>query len=130
MPTPQGEESSDSPSRFRAWDCSPTTVAEGLGRALAVQAIQAARQAGMERIELEVFASNKPALALYQTMGFVTGGTKRRARKLDGQYDDLVCMGLLGDALIRRHVAHGTRIRRSFDSCRISLDRSQSPRLT
>lgn len=44
---------------------------------------------------VEVFASNVPAIALYQTLGFVTEGTKRRARKLDGEYDDNIVMALL-----------------------------------
>lgn len=54
-----------------------------------------ARQAGMERIELDVFASNKAAIALYMKLGFVTEGVKCRARKLDGDYDDNVFMALL-----------------------------------
>jgi RimJ/RimL family protein N-acetyltransferase len=68
---------------------------KGLGGLLAVQAIEAARNGGIERIELEVFASNTTAIALYEKLGFVVEGTKRRARKLDGQYDDNVCMALL-----------------------------------
>jgi ribosomal protein S18 acetylase RimI-like enzyme len=73
---------------------------EGLGRQLAVHAIRAARQKGIERIELEVFASNTAAIALYRALGFVTEGTKRRARKLDGEYDDNVVMALLADTSI------------------------------
>jgi ribosomal protein S18 acetylase RimI-like enzyme len=67
----------------------------GWGRQLAVQTIRAARQAGMERIELDVFASNKAAIALYLKLGFVTEGVKCRARKLDGEYDDNVFMALI-----------------------------------
>ena len=51
-------------------------------------------------IELEVFASNTAAIALYRALGFVTEGTKRRARKLDGEYDDNVVMALLADTSI------------------------------
>ena len=51
--------------------------------------------AGIERVELEVFASNERAIAFYRTSGFVTEGIKRRARKLDGVYDDNVFMALL-----------------------------------
>ena len=69
----------------------------GLGRRLAVETIRAARQLGIERIELEVFASNQVAIALYRSLGFITEGTKRRARKLDGQYDDNVLMALIDD---------------------------------
>jgi ribosomal protein S18 acetylase RimI-like enzyme len=69
----------------------------GLGRQLVAQAVRAARQAGIERVELEVFASNERAIALYCALGFVTEGIKRRARKLNGQYEDNVFMALLGE---------------------------------
>jgi RimJ/RimL family protein N-acetyltransferase len=67
----------------------------GLGRRLMTEAIDAARRQGMERIELEVFASNTRAVALYESLGFRREGLKRRARKLDGEYDDDVVMGLI-----------------------------------
>jgi RimJ/RimL family protein N-acetyltransferase len=67
----------------------------GLGRRLMEAAIARAWEAGLERIELEVFASNSPARALYEKLGFVTEGVKRRSRKLDGRYDDNVFMALL-----------------------------------
>lgn len=67
----------------------------GLGRRLAVETITAARRVGIERIDLEVFASNAVAIALYRRLGFVTEGIRRRARKLDGQYDDNVVMALI-----------------------------------
>lgn len=70
---------------------------QGVGRQLAIRTIQAAREAGMERVELEVFASNRAAIALYGALGFATEGTKRRARKLDGQYDDNVLMALIDE---------------------------------
>ena len=69
----------------------------GLGRQLVAQAVRAARKAGIERIELEVFASNERAIALYRALGFATEGIKRQARKLDGQYEDNVFMALLGE---------------------------------
>lgn len=72
---------------------------QGIGRALAIKTIQAARDAGMERVELEVFASNEPAIALYRSLGFVEEGRKLRARKLDGKYDDNICMAVLGEPL-------------------------------
>jgi ribosomal protein S18 acetylase RimI-like enzyme len=74
----------------------PDYRGRGLGRRLVAQAIRAARQSGIERVELEVFSSNERAIAFYQASGFVTEGIKRRARKLDGQYDDNVFMALLG----------------------------------
>ncbi len=49
----------------------------------------------LERIELEVFASNVGATKLYQNVGFFEEGCKQNARKLDGQYDDIIMFGLL-----------------------------------
>ncbi|MEO8678853.1 MAG: GNAT family N-acetyltransferase [Vicinamibacterales bacterium] len=69
----------------------------GLGKRIAVETIRAAHEAGMERIELEVFASNGRAISLYQSLGFVVEGVKKRSRKLDGEYDDNVLMALLGE---------------------------------
>ena len=73
----------------------PEVRGRGVGRRLAEAAIAAARERGAERIELEVFASNVRAIALYEKLGFVREGVKRRARKLDGEYDDVVLMALL-----------------------------------
>ena len=73
----------------------PAWRGRGLGRRLAAAAIDAARAAGMERIELEVFASNERAIALYERLGFAREGVKRRARLLDGEADDVVLMALL-----------------------------------
>ncbi len=75
----------------------PEARGRGLGRRLMTAAIDAARARGMERVELEVFASNTRAVALYASLGFVREGVKRRARKLDGRYDDEVLMALLFD---------------------------------
>ena len=70
----------------------------GLGRRLLTETLGAARALGMERVDLEVFASNEAAIALYRKLGFVVEGIKRRARKLDGEYDDDLIMALfLGD---------------------------------
>ena len=68
---------------------------QGIGERLARAALQQAREIGLERVELDVYASNGPALMLYEKLGFVAEGLHRRARKLDGQYDDLISMALL-----------------------------------
>ena len=73
----------------------PAYRERGLGRRLMEAALAKGWESGMERIELEVFASNPRAIALYEKLGFVTEGVKRRARKLDGRYDDNVQMALL-----------------------------------
>jgi RimJ/RimL family protein N-acetyltransferase len=73
----------------------PSARGKGVGRRLAEGAIASAWERGMERIELEVFASNEPAAALYRKLGFTVEGVRRRSRKLDGRYDDNVFMALL-----------------------------------
>ena len=78
----------------------PAVRGRGVGRRLAEAAIAAAKAQGAERIELEVFASNVRAIALYETLGFVREGVKRRARKLDGAYDDVVLMALLTEGVV------------------------------
>jgi GNAT superfamily N-acetyltransferase len=64
----------------------------GLGGALMDAALALAPTAGFSRIELEAFAFNSVALALYRGRGFVVEGLKRGVRILDGRADDLVCM--------------------------------------
>ncbi|MDE0393839.1 MAG: GNAT family N-acetyltransferase [Gammaproteobacteria bacterium] len=64
----------------------------GLGPALPDRAVEAAADLGVSRVELEVFASNTHALHVYMEGGVREEGIKRRARILDGQTDDLVCM--------------------------------------
>ena len=51
-----------------------------------------------------MFASNERAVALYRTLGFVTEGIKKRARKLDGHYDDNVFMALFVEVAAPRTV--------------------------
>ena len=67
----------------------------GLGRALLEACIRKAFARGLSRIELEVYASNAAAISLYRDLGFVAEGVKRRARFLDGQYQDILVMALL-----------------------------------
>jgi RimJ/RimL family protein N-acetyltransferase len=75
----------------------PHVRGKGLGRRLAQATIDAVRARGVERIELEVFASNTRAIRLYERLGFVHEGVRRRARKLDGAYEDNVLMALVFD---------------------------------
>jgi RimJ/RimL family protein N-acetyltransferase len=72
----------------------PAWRGRGVGRRLAEAAIAQAQARGAERIELEVFASNARAIALYERLGFVREGVRRHARLLDGVYDDNVLMAL------------------------------------
>ena len=67
----------------------------GLGRRLAEACMAHACNLGIQRIELEAWASNLPAIALYASLGFEREGVKRRARHLDGRFEDSVCMAWL-----------------------------------
>jgi RimJ/RimL family protein N-acetyltransferase len=70
---------------------------QGIGSALLYQTLAEARNRGLERVELSVFASNLPAIHLYEKFKFEIEGRKQRARKLDGSYDDIIVMALLFD---------------------------------
>jgi ribosomal protein S18 acetylase RimI-like enzyme len=71
---------------------------QGLGRALLEATLAAAREQKLERVELEVYASNLVAIRLYETYGFQLEGRKQKARKLDGSYDDIIVVALLFDS--------------------------------
>jgi len=73
----------------------PDWRGQGLGRRLAQAALTKAAAIGLERVQLEVYADNAPAIALYEKLGFVVEGKRRRARKLDGVYTDIVMMARL-----------------------------------
>ena len=66
----------------------------GWGERLARKAIEWAEGTHIERITLKVFASNLAAISLYEKLGFEVEGVSRKARKIDGRYDDLVDMVL------------------------------------
>jgi len=67
----------------------------GIGNQLIEECLRLAKNYKLEKVELEVFSDNLPAIRLYQKHGFVEEGRKIRARKLDGQYQDVMLMGLL-----------------------------------
>ena len=73
----------------------PDYRGRGIGMRLLQAAIEAARAAGFERIELSVYAANARAAALYRKAGFAHEGTRVRGKKLDGEYDDVHIMGLV-----------------------------------
>jgi RimJ/RimL family protein N-acetyltransferase len=73
----------------------PEYRGRGIGERLILASIDAARAAGLERIELTVYGRNVRAAALYRKVGFVHEGTRVRGKKLDGEYDDVHMMGML-----------------------------------
>jgi len=62
----------------------------GVGRELLSVAVQKAFARTLERIELEVFASNRAAVRLYEAFGFECEGRKVEARRIDGVTDDVL----------------------------------------
>ena len=77
----------------------PLYRGRGLGARLLLSALERATAQGLDRIELEVYASNTRAIALYERAGFVREGVKRAARRLDGRVEDSVLMARLSVAM-------------------------------
>lgn len=69
----------------------------GIGHRLLEATVARALANGLTRIELEVFSSNRAAIALYEKFGFEHEGRKRKARYVDGLWDDIIIMSLLND---------------------------------
>jgi ribosomal protein S18 acetylase RimI-like enzyme len=65
---------------------------KGIGSELMERCIRSATKAGLEKLDLEVFATNEAALSMYRKKGFVEQGRKIKARKFQGSYDDLILM--------------------------------------
>jgi len=67
---------------------------QGIGHRLLEACLSLARNAGIEKVELEVFADNVVAVHLYESFGFGHEGLKVRGRKLENRYQDLKLMAL------------------------------------
>ena len=64
----------------------------GIGSRLLTAIIEAADAMDIQRLELQVFRSNGPALHLYETHGFRVEGELPKARILDDVVDDILLM--------------------------------------
>lgn len=73
----------------------PAYRGRGLGARLLDAALAGAAKLGITRVELEVFASNARAIALYERRGFAREGVKKNGRVLDGATDDILCMAIV-----------------------------------
>ncbi|MDB5473023.1 MAG: family N-acetyltransferase [Devosia sp.] len=73
----------------------PPYRGQGIGSRLLAATLEAARAKGFRRIELEVFAPNASAIALYHKHGFVLEGTRRMGALIDGQSIDIHLMAML-----------------------------------
>lgn len=65
---------------------------QGIGALLMERALKKARTCFLERVELDVYSSNTTAIELYKSFEFEQEGIKRRARKVDGVYEDIIIM--------------------------------------
>lgn len=68
---------------------------QGIGKALMQFTIEKAWQRGLTRIELTVREHNKPAIALYEKLGFRVEGLHRNAVLIDNVYENHISMALL-----------------------------------
>jgi ribosomal protein S18 acetylase RimI-like enzyme len=68
----------------------------GVGSALLAAAIEKARDDGLHKLALEVFAHNDAGIALYRKFGFVEEGRRvKHYRRANGELWDAIVMGLL-----------------------------------
>ncbi len=68
----------------------------GVGSALLAVAIEGARERGLHKLSLGVFAHNAAAIALYRKFGFVEEGRRvKHYRRSSGEFWDALDMGLL-----------------------------------
>jgi putative acetyltransferase len=69
---------------------------KGAGTALVQAAVDLAdKWLNLERLELDVYTDNEPAVRLYKKFGFVIEGTLARFAFRDGRYADVYAMARL-----------------------------------
>jgi ribosomal protein S18 acetylase RimI-like enzyme len=73
----------------------PQFRGRGIGKRLIAQALGAAKDFGLQRVELTVRENNVNAIALYKKVGFEIEGVQREAILVDGVHENLILMGLL-----------------------------------
>ena len=57
-------------------------------------ALPAAREHGLYRIDLSVWGSNKVAIKMYESCGFVIEGCEKKVRYIDGRWDDRLTLAV------------------------------------
>ena len=70
----------------------PELRGRGIGSRLLSATLDHAKKFGLEKVELNVYTSNIPAVALYKKFGFKEEGLIKNYRKLDGRYFDCLSM--------------------------------------
>jgi putative acetyltransferase len=72
---------------------------QGIGRKLLAALLDIAdNYLALVRVELEVFADNARAIGLYERMGFVHEGRKRKAVWRHGEHGDVLVMGRIRES--------------------------------
>lgn len=71
----------------------PSYRGRGLGSKLLASVLDHAKKFGLEKVELYVYTTNVPGIALYKKFGFEQEGLIQKYRKLGGQYFDCLAMG-------------------------------------
>lgn len=70
----------------------PDFRGKGLGSRLLEAVVEHSRRSSLEKLELQVWATNNPAIALYKKYGFGEEGLSKKFRKLEGEYFDCLAM--------------------------------------
>ena len=78
---------------LRAMYVRPTHRRSGAGRLLVQAVIELAHQK-VEQVQLSVVSTNRPALRLYESLGFRQYGLEKNALKHNGTYSDEILMSL------------------------------------
>jgi putative acetyltransferase len=73
----------------------PAFWGRGIGRVALQHLLEIARNEGLIRVECQVSGENDRALRLYERVGFVREGLKKKAFCDDGEFSDMVVMGRL-----------------------------------
>lgn len=68
---------------------------QGVGTMLLERAVDWAREADVQKLELHVFPWNEPALALYESFGFEREGYRKRHYERGGELVDAILMAYL-----------------------------------
>ena len=74
---------------------SPRLRRRGLSRQVVNAALEHASDNGVDRVNLQVYVPNEPAIKLYKAIGFVEYGVESEAICIDGQYHNGVLMTLV-----------------------------------
>lgn len=76
----------------------PAVRGKGLGTALIRATLDAAWESGLVRVELSVYDHNRPAIRLYEKVGFMREGVKHDGVRIDGRYMDVIMMAMVNQA--------------------------------